>query len=138
MEREEIVELLNRDLSGEIEAILVYMRNATVALGEECEAGHEMEEIALDEMRHAEWLAELIVELGGKPAMTHRELDFGGDSVEDFVKRVIELEKEAIAMYREHISAIDNARVKEKLQHILKEEEWHLEEFEELFEELKS
>jgi len=136
LDREKIVELLNQDLSGEIEAILVYMRNATVALREACEAGHELEEIAFDEMRHAEWLSDLIVELGGRPTMTHRELDFGGDSPRDFVRRVIELEKEAIAMYREHISAIDDQKVREKLQHILREEEWHLEEFEELLEEL--
>ncbi|WP_456473785.1 ferritin-like domain-containing protein [Candidatus Pyrohabitans sp.] len=135
---DKVIELLNQDLSGEIEAILVYMRNATVALGGSCKAGHEIEEIALDEMRHADWLAGLIVELGGKPAMTHRELNFGGSTPADFVRRVVELEREAIAMYREHIAAIDNEKVKEKLQHILREEEWHLAEFEELLEELRS
>jgi len=138
LDREKIIELLNQDLSGEIEAILVYMRNATVALPENCEAGHEMEEIAFDEMRHAEWLSDLIVKLGGKPSMTHRELDFGGSSAKDFVRRVVELEREAIAMYKEHIAAIDNEEVREKLQHILREEEWHLAEFEELLEELGS
>jgi len=138
MDRDKIVEFLNQDLSGEIEAILVYMRNATIALGEACKAGHDMEGIAFDEMRHAEWLADLIVELGGKPAMTHRELDFGGDSARDFVRRVVELEKAAIAMYKEHIATIDDEKVKEKLQHILREEEWHLAEFEELLEELGS
>ncbi|GCC10899.1 ferritin-like domain protein [archaeon] len=128
----DIVEMLNIDLSGEIEAILVYMRNSTVALRNVCETGNELEEIALDEMRHADWLSGLIVNLGGKPAMVHRELDFGGKTASDFLKRGIELENGGIEMYKEHISAIDNIKVKEKLQHILKEEEWHLKEFEEL------
>ncbi len=134
MDKEGIIEMLNQDLSGEIEAILVYMRNSSVSIGSKCKTGHELEEIALDEMRHAEWLSDLIVGLGGKPAMTHRELDFGGSTARDFIKRTIELEKEAIEMYKEHISAIDDIKIKEKLQHILKEEEWHLKEFEELLE----
>jgi len=136
VEKAEVVELLNQDLSGEIEAILVYMRNAIVSGDEACKAARELEEIALDEMRHAEWLSELIVELGGRPSMTHRELDFGGDSPKDFVRRVVELEKEAIAQYREHISAIDIPEVRERLEHILREEEWHLEEFEEMLEDM--
>ncbi len=136
MEKEKVVELLNQDLSGEIEAILVYMRNAVVAGDAACRAARGLEEIALDEMRHAEWLSELIVELGGKPSMSHRELDFGGKEPRDFVRRVVELEKEAIAMYREHISAIDLPEVKAKLEHILREEEWHLEEFEEMLEDM--
>ncbi|MDX9715126.1 MAG: ferritin-like domain-containing protein [Dissulfurispiraceae bacterium] len=130
MTNEEIVTLLNHDLSGEIEAILVYMRDSFVT--EDCKPSREMEEIAKDEMRHAEDLAELIVELGGVPTMEHRPLNFGGNTLKGYLARLVTLEKEAIAQYKEHIAEIPNENIKKVLTHILHEEEDHLEEFEEL------
>jgi bacterioferritin len=82
-------------------------------------------------MRHAEKLAEMIVDLGGVPSMEHRELNFGKGGPKGYLRRLIELEKGAIAMYREHIAAIPDAKIKKLLTHILHEEEEHLEEFEE-------
>lgn len=130
MEKKKIIELLNNDLTGEIEAILVYMRDSFVTAN--CKPSREMEEIAKDEMRHAEKLAEIIVDLGGIPSMEHRELNFGGNDVRGYLKRLIALEKEAIAMYNEHIAAIPDKKIKKALTHILHEEEEHLEEFKEL------
>lgn len=130
MKREQIAGLLNQDLSGEIEAILTYMRNSFVA--SDCGPSRSMEEIARDEMRHAEKLAEMIVDLGGTPSLVHRELDFGRKGVPGALKRLIALEREAIAMYREHIAMIPDAEIKRRLTHILHEEEEHIGEFKEL------
>jgi bacterioferritin len=127
MKKSEIIDLLNQDLTGEIEAILVYMRDSFVT--PQCDPSRKMEEIAKDEMRHAEILAELIVDLGGTPSMLHKELDFGKGGTGGFLKKLISLEKGAIAMYNEHIEAIPNDKIKKKLTHILHEEEEHLEEF---------
>ncbi|MEW6109639.1 MAG: ferritin-like domain-containing protein [Nitrospirota bacterium] len=129
MRKSEIINLLNKDLTGEIEAILVYMRDSFVT--PQCEPSRTMEEIAKDEMRHAEKLAELIVDIGGIPSMQHRELDFGQKGVKGYLKKLISLEQEAIAMYKEHIAVIPNIKIKKTLTHILHEEEEHLEEFEE-------
>lgn len=132
MKKSGIIALLNKDLSGEIEAILVYMRDSFVT--EDCKPSREMEEIAKDEMRHAEKLAELVVDLGGIPTMEHRELDFGKKGVKGYLKRLVALEKEAIAMYTEHIALIPDDKIKKTLTHILHEEEEHLAEFTELLE----
>jgi len=134
MKKSEIIKLLNEDITGEIEAILTYMRNSFVTA--ECEPSREMEEIALDEMRHVEWLAEMIVDLGGTPSMEHRALDFGRRGTKGYLRRLIALEKEAIATYRDHIARIDDGKIKKKLAHILHEEEEHLEEFQEQLEKL--
>ena len=75
MKKSEIIGLLNQDLTGEIEAILIYMRDSFVT--PQCGPSRKMEEIARDEMRHSEILAEMIVDLGGTPSMLHKELDFG-------------------------------------------------------------
>ncbi len=127
MKKQDIIALLNQDLTGEIEAILIYMRNSFVT--PQCRPSREMEEIAKDEMRHAEKLSELIVNLGGVPSMEHRELSFGKGGPKGYLKRLIELEKEAIAMYKEHIALIPDEKIKKLLTHILHEEEGHLNEF---------
>jgi bacterioferritin len=127
MKQSDIVKLLNKDLTGEIEAILIYMRNSFVT--SRCRPSRTMEEIAKDEMRHAEKLAELIVDLGGIPSMQHKKLDFGKRDVKGYLRRLIFLEKSAIAMYKEHIATIPDQKIKKTLTHILHEEEEHLGEF---------
>jgi len=129
MKKSEIISLLNQDLTGEIEAILIYMRDSF--LTPQCGPSREMEEIAKDEMRHAEKLAEMIVDLGGVPSMEHRELNFGKGGPKGYLRRLIELEKGAISMYKDHIACIPDEKIKKLLTHILHEEEGHLEEFEE-------
>jgi bacterioferritin len=135
MKKSGIIGLLNQDLTGEIEAILIYMRDSFVT--SQCDPSRKMEEIAKDEMRHAEILAEVIVDLGGIPSMLHKELDFGKGGTKGFLKKLISLEKGAIAMYKEHIAAIPDDKIKKKLTHILHEEEEHLEEFVEQLRALK-
>ena len=132
MKNEEVVNLLNQDITGEIDAILTYMRNAFVS--DHILTTHNMEEIGKDEMRHVEWLSELVTDFGGIPTMVHHKLSFGGDSPKDFLERAIVLEKEAIRQYKEHIDKIDHEEVVEVLKVILWEEEGHLEEFEEILE----
>jgi bacterioferritin len=127
MKNKEIIRLLNEDLTGEIEAILIYMRDSFVT--PQCDPSRKMEEIAKDEMRHAEKLSEMIVDLGGVPSMLHRELDFGRGGAKGYLKRLVGLEQGAIAMYTDHIARIPDEKIKKLLTHILHEEEEHLEEF---------
>ncbi len=134
MNKEEIVDLLNKDFVGEIEAILTYMKHFLMV--KECEPSREVEEIAVDEMRHAEWLGETIVELGGEPRIDPAPLDFGGRRMQDMFARDVYLEEEAIKQYQEHIDAIDDPKIKKLLTKIQLEEEEHLDEFREMIEEI--
>jgi bacterioferritin len=122
-----IVRALNDDFIGELEATLIYVRNAFV-MGQ-CDSSRVTENIAVDEMRHMWWLADLIVKRGGKPVMEHRELDFGGDDLRSQLERQIESETEGIELYKQHIEAIDDAEVVGVLKHILDEEKRHRKEF---------
>ena len=135
MKKTDIINLLNQDLTGEIEAILIYMRDSFVT--PQCDPSRTMEEIAKDEMRHAETLSELIVDLGGIPSMLHKELAFGKGGPKGFLKKLISLEQGAIAMYKDHIAAIPDEKIIKKLTHILHEEEEHLEEFQEKLKDLR-
>ncbi|MBN1862532.1 MAG: ferritin-like domain-containing protein, partial [Dehalococcoidales bacterium] len=66
MDKEKIIALLNVDLEGEHGAIIQYLTHA-YAMGEG-EMSCEIEALAREEMRHLDWLAETIVELGGVPS----------------------------------------------------------------------
>lgn len=127
MEVNEIIRLLNQDFVREIEATMVYVRNAFII--PQCDPSRVTEAIAVDEMRHMNWLADLIVKRGGKPSMEHKELDFGGDGLEAQLMKQVELETEGIEIYQQQIAIIDDPEVIGVLKHILDEEKRHRKEF---------
>jgi len=123
MDRDRIIELLNQDLEGEHGAIIQYLTHA-YSIGEG-EMACEIEAIAREEMRHLDWLAETIVELGGIPSLERGAIRMGGESVTGWMKNNVLLEEDAINLYKEHIRAIDDPRIKRLLKRILSDEESH-------------
>jgi bacterioferritin len=129
-----IIELLNADLRDEHAAIIQYLQHA-YAIGEGEEAG-EIEAIAREEMRHLDWLAEAIVELGGKPDMDRGEVDLTGSGPVEWMARDILAEERAIAQYKAHIGAVEDERIQRLLRRILSDEESHRNDFADLADEL--
>lgn len=127
METEEIIRLLNEDFVREIEATLIYVRNSFIM--SRCDPSRVTEAIAVDEMRHMNWLADLIVKRGGQPSMEHRVLEFGGDELRSQLELQRDLETEAVERYKKHIALIDDPEVVGVLKHILDEEKRHRKEF---------
>ncbi|RLC94621.1 MAG: ferritin-like domain-containing protein [Chloroflexi bacterium] len=123
MTSEQVVDLLNKDLEGEHAAIIQYLGHA-YAMGEG-EMACEIEAIAREEMRHFDWLAETIVSLGGVPSLVRGDMRTGGDSVSDWMRNNVLQEDDAIALYEEHIAAIDDPRTKRLLERILSDERSH-------------
>ncbi len=123
MKKEEIIALLNDDLEGEHGAIIQYLGHA-YAIGEG-ELACEIEAISREEMRHLDWLAETIVELGGKPSMKRGKMRMTGKAVSDWMKNDVLLEEDAITMYKEHIKIIPDQTIKRLLKRILSDEESH-------------
>jgi len=120
---EETIALLNEDIKGEHMAIVQYLRHA-YALGEG-EMACEIEAIAREEMRHLDWLSEKVGELGGKPTLERAEMDLGGTTPAEWLRRDVKAEEEAITTYKEHIEAIDDPKIKRLLRRILSDEEAH-------------
>lgn len=127
MDKKEIIELLNQDLEAEHGAIIQYLTHA-YAMGEG-EMACEIEAIAREEMRHLDWLAEAIVELGGVPSLERGKMRMDGASVADWMGNDVLLEEDAITPYREHIEVVDDPKIKRLLQRILSDEEAHHREF---------
>jgi bacterioferritin len=123
MDREKVIALLNADLEGEHGAIIQYLSHA-YAMGEG-EMSCEIEAIAREEMRHLDWLAETIVELGGVPSLKRGKMRSGGTEVTDWMAKDVLLEEDAITQYKEHIKAISDPKIKRLLERILSDEQSH-------------
>ena len=128
MDKDKAIALLKEDLEGEHGAIIQYLTHA-YAMGEG-EMSCELEAIAREEMRHLDWLAETIVELGGFPSLKRGKMRMDGSSVADWMKNGVLLEEDAIAPYRKHIELIDDPRIQRLLRRILADEESHHTDFE--------
>ena len=128
MNDDEIITLLNQDIESEHAAIIQYLTHA-YAMGEG-EMACEIEAIAREEMRHLDWLAETVVSLGGTPSLTRGDMRRGGESVSDWMGNDVHQEEDAIALYKEHIKAIGDPKIKRLLQRILSDEESHRGDFE--------
>jgi bacterioferritin len=123
MDKKKIIEMLNLDIEGEHGAIIQYLIHA-FAMGEG-EMSCEIEALAREEMRHLDWLAETVVELGGTPSITRGNMRMGGKAVSEWMSNDVLLEEDAINLYKEHIKVIDDPKIKRLLKRILSDEESH-------------
>ncbi len=123
MDKDKIIALLKQDIEGEHAAIIQYLSHA-YAMGEG-EIAFEIEAIAREEMRHFDWLAETIAELGSVPSLERGSMRMGGQSVADWMSNNVLLEEDGINLYREHISSIDDPGINRLLKRILSDEESH-------------
>ena len=135
MDTREVVELLKQDMMGEHQAIIQYLSHA-YAMGEGEMAG-EIEAIAREEMRHLDWLADAIVELGGDPSLERSPVDFGAAAVEAQMRKNVILEQMAIDQYRAHMDAIADEHLRRLLARIVHDEMAHQEQFTDLAQEAR-
>ena len=135
MDKSKVIDLLNQDLESEHGAIVQYLTHA-YAMGEG-EIACEIEAIAREEMRHLDWLAEAIVELGGVPSLKRGKMRMEGKTVANWMQNGVLLEEDAMGPYREHIKAIDDPKIKRLLQRILSDEESHHGDFKHFVEKAK-
>jgi bacterioferritin len=135
MDKEKIIELLNKDVQDEHGAIIQYLSHA-YAMGEG-EMACEVEALAREEMRHLDWLAETIVELGGVPSLERGTMRMGGELVSEWMSNDVLLEQGAIDQYKKHIEMIDDPKIKRLLKRIMADEESHRGDFQHFVEKAK-
>jgi bacterioferritin len=80
-------------------------------------------------MRHLDWLAETVVELGGVPSLKRGTMKMGDGAVANWMTNDVSLEEGAIKQYNEHIEAIDDPKIKRLLKRIISDEKAHLADF---------
>ena len=127
----EIIEALNRALTVELTAINQYFLH-----GEICgNWGYDrlyafIRKESIDEMKHAEMIAERIDELGGTPNINVGPISSGGD-LEKMLRDNVAAEEEAVERYTKQIQDVgmSDPTTRRLLEDILAEEERHLNEW---------
>lgn len=100
MSKEQLIKGLNEDLAGELGAIIRYNYQASKAFGP---SGSEVRDLfqseIQDELGHAAFLADVIVDLGGEP--TVKPLNFDKpDSLRGMVELDLEMELQDVENYK--------------------------------------
>ena len=129
-----VIGLLNEAREKELTAISQYMTHHYEL--EDCDFGKlasKLKEIGIAEMKHAEKLAERILFLDGEPSTKPDGVAKKGQEILDMLKTNIGLESQAIKMYNEAalVCAAEKDQIsKELFEELLKDEEDHLNTFE--------
>ena len=129
IDRDQLVKLLNEDLSREYQAIIAYVIYSQTMKGAAYNhiAG-ELKLHATEELSHALLIAKQIDYLGGTPTKTPQEVKMS-DKAEDMLRFDLENEKETIRNYRQRIKqadALSEFALGEVLRKIIAQEQDHL------------
>lgn len=131
--RKKIVEALNVDRANELAAIIQYMGHHYEGEGMDSPAIIDLiKKTAMDEMKHAELLAERIVYLGGEPTNKPANIKRGGD-LKQMLNDDLASENDAIERYRQHVklcAELGDSTTRLMLEQILSQEEGHADTFE--------
>jgi bacterioferritin len=133
MDKKEIVQRLNEDLSGEFSAIIQYLTYAAKTTGPYRPqlAQFFLAEVA-DEQLHAQFLANKIVALGGEPTTQPRPVA-PATTIREMVQAVIKAERTAIADYTQRVKdaeAFGDKGLVVQLEDMVRDESTHAEETE--------
>ncbi len=127
---EKVIEFLNKALTNELTAINQYWLHYRVLhdWGVHKLAEYERHE-SIDEMKHADQLAERILFLGGLPNFQAIHKLKVGETVEEILKADLAMEEEAIPLLRdgvEHCESVRDYVTRDLFASILSSEEEHV------------
>ena len=129
-----VIDLLNAARSRELGAITQYMAQHYELEDQDYgKLAKKLKEIGIQEMKHAEALAERILFLEGEPTSKPDGIAKKGQSIADMLKTDMALEIAAIKMYNEAavICAAEKDQISKQLfEKLLGEEEGHFNDFE--------
>lgn len=126
--RTDLIELLNKDLAREYQAIISYIIYSQVLKGAEyMNIAGELEKHALEELNHALIIAKQIDYLGGMPASQPLPVRTS-ERAKDMLRYDLEQETKTIAAYRERVrqcEALSEFAMAEEIRKILVNEQEH-------------
>src|SRR5262245_36486311 len=126
--REDLVKLLNEDLSREYQAIIAYIVYSQVIKGPEyMSIAEELEKHAKQELEHALIIAKQIDYLGGMPTVTPKPVRTS-ENPKEMLQFDLEAENETIRNYRERVRQCEELQeyaLAEYIREILVNEQEH-------------
>lgn len=126
--KEELIKGLNEDLAAELGTVIRYTYQSSKATGF---VGAELREILedeiADELGHAAYLMDIIVDLGGEPTTTPRPFD-KPDGLKAMLELDMNMEKQDVEEYRAHAAIAEElglVDVQMKLEEMAADEAGH-------------
>lgn len=127
--REQLIDLLNEDLSREYQAIIAYVVYSQALKGAQyMSIAQELELHAAEELQHALTIAKHVDYLGGMPTNKAQPVKLT-DSAEGMLRADLENEATTIRNYRlrlKQCDALEEYAIAEDLREILRQEQEHL------------
>jgi len=98
-----LTEMMNQAIAGELQAIVQYMWHHVMVKGMNAESlSTVFEKVAVDEMKHAEKIAERLFYFDVNPTTKPNPIAMGGDPAQ-MLKADTKAEEEAITLYKDII-----------------------------------
>jgi bacterioferritin len=98
-----LTEMMNQAIAGELQAIVQYMWHHVMVKGLNAESlSGVFEKVAIDEMKHAEKIAERLFYFDVNPTIKPNPIAVGGDA-NQMLKADVKAEEEAITLYKDII-----------------------------------
>lgn len=139
MASQELLELLNQAIAREIQVSIQYMWQHIQWRGVKAFAvKEEFKSISIDEMKHAEIIAERLFYLGGIPTTKPSPINVG-NNLKEMLEQDVKDEENAIELYKKIISVAEkegDVTTAEIFRDILEDEEGHHDTFSSLLEEI--
>lgn len=124
----ELMEMLNKAISREIQVAIQYMWQHVRIYGfDHLAVAEELKKIAIEEMKHAESIAERVDYLGGVPTTVPAKITVG-DKPDEMITNDMHAEEEAIELYKKIIERAVEEKdyvTRELFEDILSDEEDH-------------
>ena len=134
LDKAKVIKLMNEGLEMEYASHIQYVTQAAMTTGPYAEGLiARFEEIASDEMEHAQILRDRIAALGGVPTTKVGEIKIHKDSLQA-VKINLKYERDTVTFYRKLLNLIphDEVILYEAVEHVLQDSQEHVEELERL------
>jgi len=128
MTKEELIKGLNEDLAAELGTVIRYNYQAGKSFGViGIELREMFEEEIKDELGHASFLTDIIIDLGGEPTTTPKEFEKPG-TIKEMLELNIKMELEDVENYKKHAEwaeQLDMIELKMKLEDMAADEAGH-------------
>ena len=107
MDKQTLIDALNNDLAGELQAVIQYLTYSAKVTGPwRPQLVTFMQTEIQDELLHAQFLADKIVALGGEPTTEPRPIPTA-DTPQDMLKAILAAEQQAKKDYAERAQQAD-------------------------------
>jgi len=131
MDKQVMIEMLNKDLADEHAAIVRYVVHGYLE-GEDTPLGAGLLSRAREEMWHMHWLGMIIGQLGGEPNMKPAPYPYDPKNRQTIFKSYVAYEKKLIPHYMKEAGLVDDSHIKRVLEREAWESEMHATKFQKI------